>query len=409
MSLPLIEVENISKKFAFSLKRGLYYGLIDTISVMCGIQPCVDKLRDKEFWALQDINFSVEKGESIGLVGCNGSGKTTLLRLISGIYPPSKGTIKIRGSIGSLIAVGAGFHPHMTGRENIFLNGSLLGMSMKDLKRSFDDIVEFAGVGRFVDSPVATYSSGMSLRLAFSVAIHCNIDILLADEILAVGDEAFKQKCAQKMRELKRQGVSLVIVSHLAQQIRENCDRIVLINKGIQEYWGSVDEGLSLYDELQKNNGSFVPINGVHEEKETPQYFHIEQVYTDPAYDDHKCVIAPGGSFSIRFAYHSEHDIDQLDIKLCFLVPSIMQDNYLEVSSMKNGQMLSLSRGSGQVCATIDHLPFNDVEVLLYPEIWDVKEKICLYGQREVRLHMTQDPTQSGYGFFPIKFSVKKD
>ncbi len=409
MNLPLIEVENISKKFAFSLKRSLYYGLIDTVSLMCGIEPCVDRLRDKEFWALRNINFSVEQGESIGLVGCNGSGKTTLLRLISGIYPPSQGTIKIRGAIGSLIAVGAGFHPHMTGRENIFLNGSLLGMSMKELKQRFDDIVEFASVAHFIDSPVATYSSGMSLRLAFSVAIHCDIDVLLADEILAVGDEAFKQKCAQKMRELKKSGVSLVIVSHLAQQIRENCDRVVLINKGIQEYWGSVDEGLSLYDELQKNNGSFMPINGPRQPQEIPGYFHVEQVYTEPAYEDNKCIIAPGKSFTIRFVYHAEKDIDQLDIKLCFRAPGIMQDNYSEISSVKNGYVISISRGSGQICAKVEHLPFNDIEVLLYPEIWDLQENKCLYGQREVRLHMQQDPSQSGYGFFPVKFSVRKD
>lgn len=410
MSLPLIEVKNISKKFTLDLKRGLYYGLVDTLSIMCGFRPYSEKLRHQEFWALQDINFSVAEGESVGLVGCNGSGKSTLLRLISGIYPPSKGIIKIRGEIGSLIAVGAGFHPHMTGRENVYLKGSLLGMSMKDLRQRFDDIIDFAEVGDFVDSPVATYSSGMSLRLAFSVAIHCDIDILLADEILAVGDESFRKKCIEKMWEIKRKGVSLIMVSHLAQQIRENCDTVVLIHKGVQKFYGDVDEGLSLYDELQKNNGAFVPPEGLHPASgQSFADFHVEHMCMVPAYIDGKCVIDAGGTFSLSFYYFSHKSYSKLNIKLCFRVPSIVQDNYVEITGEKMGQYLSVDKGNGEITIIVEHLPFNGLEVLLYPEIWDAENNECLYGQREIRLHMTENSTQTGYGFFPVRFSVKKE
>lgn len=409
MSLPLISVENISKKFTLDLKRGLYYGLVDTLSIMSGIKPSNDKLRPREFWALQNISFTVNQGESLALVGCNGSGKTTLLRLISGIYPPSKGTIKIRGEIGSLIAVGAGFHPHMTGRENIFLNGSLLGMSVRDLQHRFDDIVEFAEVNTFIDSPVATYSSGMSLRLAFSVAIHCNVDILLADEILAVGDEQFRRKCTKRMKELKRKGLSLIMVSHVAQQIEENCERVVLIDKGIQKFYGDVDEGLSLYDEIQKNNGLYVPPVGPHPTDTTVTDFHVEKLYMFPNYIDGKCTISPGGSFTLDFAYQATKDYAKLNIKLCFRVPSIIQDNYVEITGESIGQYLSVVKGSGRISILVEHLPFNGLEVLLYPEIWDADMGECLYGHREIRLHISENPTQVGYGFFPVKLSLKRD
>lgn len=244
MSETLIKVEGLSKKFCSSLKRSMFYGTTDVMRDMIGLPYKVKKLRKKEFWALQDINFELKRGETLGLIGQNGCGKTTLLRLLNGIFPPDKGKISIKGRVGALIAVGAGFHPHMTGRENVFLNGSILGMSKVELKRKFDEIVDFAEIGKFIDSPVAMYSSGMRVRLGFAIAIHCEPDVLLIDEILAVGDLGFRVKCINKIQEI-RQSVAVLFVSHAMTQITSICTNILLMEKGTVEYNGN-DVGLGI-------------------------------------------------------------------------------------------------------------------------------------------------------------------
>jgi lipopolysaccharide transport system ATP-binding protein len=192
MSDTLIKVEGLHKKFCQSLKRSMFYGTIDATKSMLGLPIKNADLRKKEFWALQDINFELKQGEKVGVLGANGSGKSTLLRLLNGVFPPDVGKITLNGRIGALIAVGAGFHPHMTGRENIYLNGTILGMTRKEIEKKFNEIVDFAEIGDFIDSPVATYSSGMTVRLGFSIAVHGKVEIMLVDEILAVGDLAFQ-------------------------------------------------------------------------------------------------------------------------------------------------------------------------------------------------------------------------
>src|ERR1035437_5181623 len=232
MSETVIKVEGLHKKFCQSLKRSLFYGTVDASKSVFGFPIENVELRKKEFWALQDINFELKRGETLGLIGQNGCGKTTLLRLINGIFPPDKGKIMINGRIGALIAVGAGFHPHLTGRENIYLNGTILGMTKGELKRKFDDIVDFAEIGDFIDSPVATYSSGMTVRLGFAIAIHCEPEILLVDEILAVGDIKFQQKCMSKMGDIVENGASIIFVSHNMLSVQQICKTAILFDKG---------------------------------------------------------------------------------------------------------------------------------------------------------------------------------
>jgi len=232
MSDTLIKVEGLYKKFCRSLKRSMAYGTIDAAKSMFGIEYDQTQLRKNEFWALQDINFEIKQGEKIGFLGENGSGKTTLLRLLNGIFPIDAGKITIKGKIGALIAVGAGFHPQMTGRENIFLNGTILGMTKAELKRKFDEIVDFADIGDFLDAPVATYSSGMYVRLGFSIAVHSNVDIMLVDEILAVGDLAFQLKCQRKLSEFRQNGGTFIIVAHNMQVIRNTCAKVFWLNNG---------------------------------------------------------------------------------------------------------------------------------------------------------------------------------
>jgi ABC-2 type transport system ATP-binding protein len=237
-----IVVDDVSKSFTLRYHRTFK-------------QMTVAALRRQDisdsFKAVDDVSFTVEQGESIGLMGLNGSGKSTLLKLINGIMRPDSGQVLTRGRISGLIATGAGFHPQLTGRENIFLNAAVLGMSEAETRRKFDEIVEFADIGRFLDSPVGHYSSGMFARLGFAVAIHVDSDIFLADEVLAVGDRPFKQKCLQKMQEIRDGGRTLFYVSHAAGSVRKMCDRVIVLEHGRVAFDGGVNDGIKFvkYDE----------------------------------------------------------------------------------------------------------------------------------------------------------------
>lgn len=230
-----IVVENASKAFTLRYHR--------TFKQMTVAAVRRQEIKDT-FKAVDDVSFTVEQGESIGLMGLNGSGKSTLLKLINGIMAPDTGQVLTRGRISGLIATGAGFHPQLTGRENVYLNAAVLGMSEAETNRKFDDIVEFADIGRFLDSPVGHYSSGMFARLGFAVAIHVDSDIFLADEVLAVGDKPFKQKCLAKMQEVRDGGRTLFYVSHAAASVRKMCDRVLVLEQGRLAFDGGVDEGI---------------------------------------------------------------------------------------------------------------------------------------------------------------------
>lgn len=199
------------------------------------------------FWALKGVSFEVEAGDSLGVVGRNGSGKSTLLKLLSGTLQPTRGRIRLGGRVSSLIELGAGFHPDFTGRENVYLNGLLLGLRRREISRRLDDIVAFAELERFIDVPVKYYSSGMYMRLAFAVATQVSADILIIDEILAVGDAAFQQKCMARIRELQSQGTTLLLVSHSAGQVLEVCRRVLWLEEGQPVFLGDAAEGLRRY------------------------------------------------------------------------------------------------------------------------------------------------------------------
>jgi ABC-type polysaccharide/polyol phosphate transport system ATPase subunit len=194
------------------------------------------------FWALKDVSFKLEKGETIGVIGRNGSGKSTLLKLMAGVSKPTKGSTKVEGRVAPLIELGAGFHPELTGRENVFLNGVILGMRRKEIAEKMDEIVSFAELQDFIDQPIKHYSSGMYLRLAFSVAIHVHADILLLDEILAVGDAVFQQKCREKMKEMQSKNKTIVLVSHDANLVKSFCSKVIWLDRG----------ELKMFDETEK-------------------------------------------------------------------------------------------------------------------------------------------------------------
>ena len=230
-----IVVENVSKRFTMRFTRSIKQMSIAALRR----QPLSDT-----FLAVDDVTFTVRQGESIGLMGLNGSGKSTLLKLISGVMRPDEGQVLTRGRTAGLIAAGAGFHPQLTGRENVHLNAAILGMSEAETKRKFDQMVDFADVGKFLETPVGHYSSGMSARLGFAVAAFAESDIFLADEVLAVGDRPFKKKCMKRMQEIKDEGRTIFYVSHSPGSVRKMCDRAIVLEKGALGFDGAVDEGI---------------------------------------------------------------------------------------------------------------------------------------------------------------------
>ncbi|MGN6402934.1 ABC transporter ATP-binding protein [Sinomonas sp.] len=232
-----IEVSNISKQFVLRHTRSLKEALVWLLRGRKGDLS-------QKFYALNDVSLTVEQGESVALLGFNGSGKSTLLKHISGVMTPDSGSVLTRGRVAGLIEVGAGFHHDLTGRDNVYLNGAILGMSEQQIKERFDSIVEFSEIGEFIDTEVKFYSSGMYLRLAFSVAVHTDPEVFLVDEILAVGDEPFQRKCIAKIKELAAEGKTLVVVSHDLNLIPQICERGVLLEKGRVVLDGPVDEAV---------------------------------------------------------------------------------------------------------------------------------------------------------------------
>ena len=207
-------------------------------------------LRPVEVWAVRDVSFRIEPGESVGFMGRNGSGKTTLLRLLAGVFRPSSGRVALAGRVGSLLELGAGFHFDFTGRDNIYLSASIYGLRKHEVDRRLDSIIEFSELERFIDLPVRTYSAGMYMRLGFSIAVNVDADVLLLDEVFAVGDEAFQRKCVDRILEFRREGKTIVFVSHSAAAVEHMCDRAVLLRQGLVEYDGETGEAIRRYQEL---------------------------------------------------------------------------------------------------------------------------------------------------------------
>lgn len=235
---PIIKVENLSKNYLIKHQYDANYETLrDTI--VDGFKNISKRMVGKkllktkeEFWALKDINFSVEKGEKLGIIGKNGSGKSTLLKILSRITEPASGRVHIDGSVRCLLEVGTGFHEELTGRENIYLNGSIIGMKLKEINENIDDIIQFSGVEKFLDTPVKRYSSGMKVRLGFSVAAHLSTDILIIDEVLAVGDVEFQARCLGKMNEVASKGRTILFVSHDMEAVENLCERVMLLKDG---------------------------------------------------------------------------------------------------------------------------------------------------------------------------------
>lgn len=249
-----VRAEGLSKKFGLSLRQAMHYGMLDSMRRLAGLSVDSGKLRKGEFWAVRDVAFELRRGQSLGIMGVNGSGKTTLLRILNETYAPDSGKAYLKGRVGALIAAGAGFAPMLTGRENVFVNGTLLGMTPKEIRGHMEEIMAFAELENFMDLPVKHYSSGMFVRLGFAIAAMSKPDVLLVDEVLAVGDLNFQKKCFDYLFQLKSTGTSIVLVSHSIGAVWTVCDKGLFMEKGRATYHDSVEDLIRAYEEQNARN-----------------------------------------------------------------------------------------------------------------------------------------------------------
>lgn len=351
-----IKVENVSKKYCKSLKRSMLYGVKDIARNSLGISSNSHILRKGEFWAVDDVSFEVKKGETLGIIGSNGAGKTTILKMLNGIFWPDKGKITIKGKTGALIAVGAGFHPMLSGRENIYINGAILGISRKEINEKFDEIVKFADIGDFLDTPVKFYSSGMFVRLGFSVAIYSEPDVLLVDEVLAVGDLAFRLKCNKKMSEIRRNGSTIILVAHNMNAIRNICDKVVWLDKGKIRESGDVQRICGLFEEDSISNIK-------------PDYENIGRNFQyDPSFKilkveflDEKNIAnrsyGVGDYFKLRIHFHCKRIVKKPIFGISIFNSEGVKVNFNR--SNLDGYNFPQISGKGYVDFCIDKLPFH--------------------------------------------------
>ena len=345
MDKPIIEVEHLSKKYFINASR---YGDIRTSFS----RLLKGTAKDQEvFWALKDINFKVHKGETLGVIGPNGAGKSTLLKILTKITPPSAGRAILRGKVASLLEIGTGFHQELSGRENIFLNGSILGMKRREIREKFDEIVDFSGVEKFIETPVKHYSSGMYVRLAFAVAAHLEPEILLIDEVLAVGDLQFQQKCLGKMQDVASQGRTVLFVSHNLGAIQRICGKAMVLRKGQINYMGSIPEAIQRYSDG-------IGTEEVLEKKQLTPDLEIRQIYLlDNITNTKVGILHSGQNFKLVVSFHSKCSFD--DIKMIFDFCD-SAGRFLFVCNNKHfGYDLNFTKGLNVVELNIPKLPLN--------------------------------------------------
>jgi len=355
----VIQVEHVSKKFCKDLKTAMRYGIEDIGRNAVGMPSRCGQLRKQEFWAVDDVSFEVERGQTLGLIGPNGAGKTTLFKMLNGIFWPDKGKITVKGRMGVLIDVGAGFHPMLTGRENIYVNAAILGMSKQETEEKFDSIVEFADIGNFIDTAVKHYSSGMFVRLGFAVAVHCEPDILLVDEVLAVGDEGFQKKCFNKIGQLRDAGMTTILVSHNMHVISTFADKVILLDKGNAHHFENVADGVKAYNKLfwkLEDSGLEKVISG----NEHITFFN-ESI--------NRRVLHPRDTFCISLDYDSQIGYDNLDIDLV-IDSSNELGQYFQATNRAYGKQINLPKGRNRLIIRIEDIPINHATARIFISMW---------------------------------------
>lgn len=391
----VIKAECISKKFCKSLRYVMTYGATDITRDFFNIKSKTEKLRDGEFWAVDDVSFELKRGETLGVIGPNGSGKSSILKMLNGIYMPDQGKIEIKDRVGALIEVGAGFHPMLTGRENIYVNGAILGMSKKEIDKKFDEIVDFADIGDSLDSPVKHYSSGMFVRLGFAAAVHCEPDILLVDEVLSVGDYGFQCKCLSKIGDLKKKGTAVILVSHNMHTISSSVNEVILLNNGKHVQFESVTEGITAYRRLFYDSGEL----------------SIEKVKTGNAqinfYDIkiNKRKLFPNDSFSIELFYNSYKEYKNIQI-VTAVYSSNEQGLHFEATNKAFNKKINLLKGKHSLKITLQNMMINGASALIALSIWsDKREELIFWWRIPVEFDGVNYST--GNNFLNVMYELK--
>ncbi len=330
--MTVIDIENISKKYILNHQASSKKdSLKDSISgFFTGMFDKKEKEEKEEFWALKNVSFKVEQGDRLGIIGHNGAGKSTLLKILSRITEPTEGQIKIKGRMASLLEVGTGFHQELTGRENIFLNGAILGMKQAEIKKQFDEIIEFAGVEKFLDTPVKRYSSGMYVRLGFAVAAHLNPEILVIDEVLAVGDADFQKKCLGKMKDLSGSGRTLIFVSHNLTAVQGLCNKGAYMEKGQLIEFG--DAGTIVNNYLHHVSSSKL-LQEWSEPTNAPgnEFVKVKKLKFSPVLADNTIVVDTRAAIDIDFEFWNY--IDKAEINLSLFVYSMTGECVFNVTT----------------------------------------------------------------------------
>jgi len=327
-----------------------------------------------EFWAVQDVSFRLKKGESLGIIGPNGAGKSTVLKLLSKVTCPTRGRFKIQGRLTALIEVGAGFHPEFTGRENVYFNGAVLGMKQKEIDAKFDEIVEFSGVGEFIDTPVKRYSTGMSARLGFAVAAHVDPDVLLVDEVLSVGDMQFQAKCVDKMKQLFNSGVTIVFISHNSALVQTLCQSVILLDRGAILKQGAPEEVVPFYENLanerrEEDVRRQIERSGSEEKAKDDVRARVLDVTLRDEQENQKHSFAPDEPVSIRIDYETTGRIE----RPIFAVEIFRSDNILccHLSTQDAKEGIEWIEGRGAVLANIRQTTLGPGVYYTKVAIWD--------------------------------------
>ena len=344
MSAPAISVDGVSKYFRLYHEKNQYL----KSALLQGRRSRYD-----EFWALKDVSFDIPQGSTFGIIGANGSGKSTLLKCLAGILTPDQGSVTMNGRVAALLELGAGFHPDLSGIENIYLNGSILGMTRKEMQKSVDKIIDFAGLGEFIDTPVKNYSSGMVVRLGFSVAINVDPEILLIDEVLAVGDASFQRKCLEKIEDFRADGKTVVIVSHGVSEVARLCDQVAWIQKGELERLGEPYEVVSQYmgetRTLRKN------VEGEIGKRWGEGEIEVEKIQLLDEEGNDSTLFQTSRRMTIRI--HCQSTIADIESVISLRITNLHGTDLWGTSTKSKGFELVIPRGYSYVDLTIDSLP----------------------------------------------------
>lgn len=363
----LIKTEGVSKKYCRSLKRSMLYGVQDIVRDMFSLNGHAERLRKNEFWAVDDVSFEVKRGECLGIIGPNGAGKSTLLKMLNGILLPDRGKITIRGRVGALIELGAGFHPMLTGRENIYINGTILGLSKKEIDGKFDEIVAFAELEEFIDTPVKFYSSGMYVRLGFAVAAHLVQDILLIDEVLAVGDVAFRLKCFNYVRSLVSNGAATILVTHNLNDIARVCNHGIVLHHGKQLKTDTLADATRCYQEIMLITNSFA-------EKARDLSVRLTKVKTFCSQGTESKTFKSGDDVLVEITYESK--ISAHDSTFIIKIASQELGELASFTNRVTRQKIPISIGSGRIRVKLCNLPLLAGNYALQVHLYDADTKI---------------------------------